>query len=236
MPVRGQLQALRALPRAMTGGIHCTGCGVGFRAGPGLFGKIKFDYLWLLLSKRQWRRCSERDRTVTITRVRLRTAEPWAASEQTKDPGQEMTCWRWTRANENSHRSVVIQLTFQNVPASEPYCRVFKRRSILNLTQTERLRWSRDSVLAIGTQVRGFKPGRSRRIFQGEKILSTPSFGGEVKPSVPCCRFTACKRFLNATWKSGISGKIQRPFLAHIVPPFATRISGETTSGESWNV
>ena len=70
------------------------------------------------------------------------------------------------------------------------------------------------------------------RIFQGEKILSTPSFGGEVKPSVPCRRFTACKRFLNATWTSGISGKIHRPFLAHIVPPLATRISGETTSGE----
>jgi hypothetical protein len=31
------------------------------------------------------------------------------------------------------------------------------------------------------------------RIFKGEKILSTPSFGGEVKPSVP---FTACKRSL----------------------------------------
>ena len=93
----------------------------------------------------------------------------------------------------------------------------------------ERLRWSRGSVLAFGTQVRGFKPGRSRQIF-------TPSFGGEVKPSVPCRRFTACKRFLNATWKSGISVKIHRPFLAHIVPHLAARISGETTSGESWNV
>ena len=92
-------------------------------------------------------------------------------------------------------------------------------------TMSERLRWSRGSVLAFGNQVRGFKPGRSRRIFQGEKILSTPSFGGEVKPSVPCRRSTACKRYLNATWKSGISGKIHRPFLAHI----------ETTSGESWN-
>ena len=90
--------------------------------------------------------------------------------------------------------------------------------------------------MAFGTQVRGFKPGRSRQIFQGEKILSTPSFGGEVKPSVPCRRFTASKIFLNATWKSGISGKIHRPFLAHIVPPLATRISGEMTSGESWNV
>jgi len=37
-------------------------------------------------------------------------------------------------------------------------------------------------------------------------------------------------------WKSGISGKIHRSFLAHIVPPLATRISEETTSGESWNV
>ena len=42
-------------------------------------------------------------------------------------------------------------------------------------------------------QVRGFKPGRSRRILQGEKILSTPSFGREVKPFVPCRIFAACK-------------------------------------------
>jgi hypothetical protein len=39
--------------------------------------------------------------------------------------------------------------------------------------------------------------------FLGRKrILSTPSFGGEVKPSVPCRSFTACKRSLNVTWKS----------------------------------
>ena len=49
---------------------------------------------------------------------------------------------------------------------------------------------------SFGTQVRGFKPGRSRRIFKGEKIFSTPSFGGEVKPPVPCRRFAACKRSL----------------------------------------
>jgi hypothetical protein len=46
------------------------------------------------------------------------------------------------------------------------------------------LRWSRGSVLAFDTQVRGFKPANLD--FSGEKILSTPSFGGEVKPSVPC--------------------------------------------------
>ena len=59
----------------------------------------------------------------------------------------------------------------------------------------KRLRWFRGSVLAFCTQVRGFKPGRSRRIFQGEKkIISTPSFGREVKPFVPCRIFAACKR------------------------------------------
>jgi hypothetical protein len=47
------------------------------------------------------------------------------------------------------------------------------------------------------TQRRGFKPCRSRRIFQGEKIPSTPSFGEEVKSAVPCRRFAACKRSLN---------------------------------------
>jgi hypothetical protein len=32
-----------------------------------------------------------------------------------------------------------------------------------------RLLWSRGSVLAFGTQVRGFKPDRSRRIFRAKK-------------------------------------------------------------------
>jgi hypothetical protein len=58
------------------------------------------------------------------------------------------------------------------------------------------------SVLAAGTQVRGFKPGRSCRIFKGGQILSTPSFGREVKPWVPCRRFVASKRTLNVLWKS----------------------------------
>jgi hypothetical protein len=48
------------------------------------------------------------------------------------------------------------------------------------------------SMLASGTRVRGFKPGRSRRSFSDEKILSMPSFGSEVKPFAPCRRFAAC--------------------------------------------
>jgi hypothetical protein len=72
----------------------------------------------------------------------------------------------------------------------------------MSLFLFKRLRWSRGSVLAFGTQVRGLAPSRSRRIFLGETILSTPSFGGEVKPSVSCRIFTACERSLNVTCKS----------------------------------
>jgi len=60
-----------------------------------------------------------------------------------------------------------------------------------------RLRWSRGSMLAFGTQV------------SGEKILSAPSFGGEVKPSVPCLR---CKRSLNLRGSRNLLPDI---FLAH---------------------
>ena len=68
----------------------------------------------------------------------------------------------------------------------------------------ERLRWSKGSVLAFST----------RRIFKGEKILSTPSFGGKVKPSVPCRRFAACKRSLNGV-EVVISAKLPDNILVH---------------------
>jgi len=70
-------------------------------------------------------------------------------------------------------------------------------------------------MLAFSTQVWGFKPGRSCQIFKGEKILSTASFGGEVKPSVPCCRFAARKRSLNGV-EVIISVKLWDNILAHI--------------------
>ena len=61
---------------------------------------------------------------------------------------------------------------------------------------------------------RGFKPGRTRRNFKGKKILSTSSFGGEVKPSVPCRRFAASKRSLNDV-EVVISTNIPDIILAH---------------------
>jgi hypothetical protein len=49
-------------------------------------------------------------------------------------------------------------------------------------------------MLAFETQVpRGSNPAEAVGFFNGEKILSTPSFGGKVKPSAPCRRFAACK-------------------------------------------
>ena len=67
-------------------------------------------------------------------------------------------------------------------------------------------------MLAFGTQVRGFKPGRSRQIFQGEKkILSTPPFRREVKRFVPCRRFTAYKRSL----KCYVEGNFTKLVLIH---------------------
>jgi len=79
-------------------------------------------------------------------------------------------------------------------------------------------------VLAFSTQDCGFKPGRSRRIFRAKKkILSTPSFGEEVKPSVPCRRFEACRRSLNLRGSRNL-GKITTGHLSH--PQFQLSLLG----------
>jgi hypothetical protein len=73
------------------------------------------------------------------------------------------------------------------------------------------------SMLASGTRVHRFEPGRSHRIFLGVKIFSMHSFGREVKPFAPCRRFAARKRtlLLHGSW---VTGKICRPFLARFPP------------------
>jgi hypothetical protein len=73
----------------------------------------------------------------------------------------------------------------------------------------ERLRWS--SGLHAGLW---FPRSRVRT----RKIHRTPSFGGEVKPSVPCRRFAACKKTPAIYVEVGIAGKIDRPFLAQFIP------------------
>jgi hypothetical protein len=98
--------------------------------------------------------------------------------------------------------------------------------------RSQRLRWSRGSVLASTTQVRGFKPGRSRRIFKGEKIPMTPSFGGEVKPAVQCRRFASCKRSLNVTWKTAFRQNSRLLFLSHQM--FHLSLLGSLASRRTW--
>jgi hypothetical protein len=52
-----------------------------------------------------------------------------------------------------------------------------------------------------------------------------PSFGGEVKPLVPCRRFAACKRSLNGEEKASFRQNYRTPF-SPTVPPFATKSAG----------
>ena len=92
------------------------------------------------------------------------------------------------------------------------------------------MRLSRGSVLALVHKFAGSNPAEAVGFFRAKKILSTPSFGREVKPFVPYRRFTACKISLNVSGSRIFSGKIHRPFLAQVVPPFTTRAYG----GDTW--
>ena len=104
----------------------------------------------------------------------------------------------------------------------------------------KRLRWSRGSVLPLSTQFRRFKPGQSHQDFQGRKILSAPSFGGKVKPSVLCHRFTACKRFLNVAWKLTFRQNYRLIFSStsstFCCLDLSRRVDVETPGSESGNI
>jgi hypothetical protein len=54
------------------------------------------------------------------------------------------------------------------------------------------------SVLAIGTKVRGFNPGRGDGFLKAIKILSTPSFGGKINWSTLCLKIL---RYVKITCK-----------------------------------
>jgi hypothetical protein len=50
-----------------------------------------------------------------------------------------------------------------------------------------------------------------------------PSFGREVKPSVPCRSFTACKRSVHLLWKSHVVRKIESAISSPILPSLVNR-------------
>jgi hypothetical protein len=54
------------------------------------------------------------------------------------------------------------------------------------------------SVLSIGPKVCGFKSSKGDGFLRVIKIRSTPSFGREVKPSVPCHKIL---RHVKTTYK-----------------------------------
>ena len=80
--------------------------------------------------------------------------------------------------------------------------------------QTAAKEWVLCVAVHIGVRLIGLYlilfPWRPHR----KKILSTPSFGGEVKPSVSCRRFAACKISLNLRGSRNLGkiiGQIYRP-------------------------
>jgi hypothetical protein len=79
----------------------------------------------------------------------------------------------------------------------------------------------------------GLHPAKAIGFLGRKKIPSTPPFGGEVKPSVPCRSFTACKRFLNVTCKSAFRQNY-RTFLAHSSTFCRWVLSRSDTRGDAW--
>jgi hypothetical protein len=69
--------------------------------------------------------------------------------------------------------------------------------------------------------------------FGGLEVACWPSFGGEVKPSVSCRSFTACKRSLNVKWKSAFRPNY-RTFLAHSSTFRRWVLSRGETRGDAW--
>jgi hypothetical protein len=54
------------------------------------------------------------------------------------------------------------------------------------------------AFLPLDPRFAGSNPAEDDGFLRVIKIRSTTSFGGEVKPSAPCRRFTECKRTLGA--------------------------------------
>jgi hypothetical protein len=142
---------------------------------------------------------------------------------------------------------VTLAVTKVHDPVHSNFClSILKREFTVGLQLWSVINWLSGfgglevSVLAFGTRVRGFKAGLSRRIFRAKKILSTPSFGGEVKPSVPCRKFTARKT--TQKWRgSRHFRKNSRKFLAHNSTfrcwgSLASFQTWGTPGGGSWNV
>jgi hypothetical protein len=84
-----------------------------------------------------------------------------------------------TNNDNDIHGSVQIQDMLAGVLTFRLLARTFGR--VASIVQLSGFGGLGVSMLASGTQDRGFAPDRSRRIFPAGKIHSMPSFGREVK-------------------------------------------------------
>ena len=96
------------------------------------------------------------------------------------------------------------------------------------------------SMLASGTQDRGFDPGRSRRIFGRKNPQHAFLGGGEVKPSPMSQICAACQRTLGLRGSRNHRQNLTGHF-SPVIPSFADRglscrLHVEAPRGESGNV
>jgi hypothetical protein len=76
--------------------------------------------------------------------------------------------------------------------------------------------------LPTGPKVRGFNPGRDDGFLRAIKIRSTTSFGGEVKPSVPCRKILRHVKH-PCSMKEILRKQNSRAFIAVSLSCFATK-------------
>ena len=96
------------------------------------------------------------------------------------------------------------------------------------------------SMLASGTQDRGFDPGRNRRIFRAKKSTACPPLGGGSKAVSHVTDLRGMSKNPGFTWKSKSQAKLTGHF-SSVIPSFADRglscrLHVEAPRGESGNV
>jgi len=112
-----------------------------------------------------------------------------------------------------------------------------KTLNIVGNLFVSRLRWSRGKSAGLWYTSSRVQTRPKPSDFSGENILSTPSFGGEIKPSVPCRKYTACKRTQKVMLKSPLFGKILGSFSPfHCWSSLSSFQAWRTPGGGSLNV
>jgi hypothetical protein len=122
--------------------------------------------------------------------------------------GRRSTDWNWA-----DRKSCFCEWSIVKKAIVTKELRVIHRRQFLSQSQIKLVAWGgfgglEDACWPLVPKFADSNPAERVGFFKAEKIPSTPSFGGEVKPAAPLRRFSACKRSLNVTWKSAFRQKL----------------------------